>query len=101
MPQIMSKILRFSHQLLLVFAGGNSDTVFAMDGLSGRLMLARPLDVTQQHKYVLIVMASDKAQPPNTDTAKVRNTTFILAVTTHKGRQGPCSGCASESCIPK
>ena len=72
-----------------------------MDGLSGRLMLARPLDVTQQHKYVLIVMASDKAQPPNTDTAKVRNTTFILAVTTHKGRQGPCSGCASESCIPK
>ena len=54
--------------------------MFAMDGVSGRLMLARPLDATQQHKYVLTVMASDKAQPPNTDTAKVRNATFMSIV---------------------
>ena len=46
--------------------------MFAMDGVSGRLMLAGTLDATQQHKYVLTVMASDKSQPPNTDTAKVR-----------------------------
>ena len=61
---------------IIVFAGGNSDNVFAMDGVSGRLLLAGTLDVTQGHQHVLTVMASDNAEPPNTDTAKVRKAIF-------------------------
>ena len=52
--------------------------MFVIDVQSGRLILTRALGGTAQANYVLTVMASDTAIPPNTDTARVRKIALFL-----------------------
>ena len=58
-------------KLFLISSGGNNDNVFLIDVASGRIMLTQAVDMTSQRNYIITVMASDAAQPPNTDTTKV------------------------------